>query len=124
MLEAMSCGCLVIGSATAPVQEVIKDGANGLLVDFFSPDAVAAAVVRALSEPEAMAPLRAAARRTVEERYDLRGVCLPQHVALVDAVAAGRRPDAPPPPRRPPADAPTRRSAPAAAARRAAALAR
>jgi glycosyltransferase involved in cell wall biosynthesis len=92
MLEAMSCGCLVIGSATAPVQEVIKDGTNGLLVDFFSPDAVAASVVRALSEPEAMAPLRAAARRTVQERYDLREVCLPQHIALANAVAAGRRP--------------------------------
>jgi glycosyltransferase involved in cell wall biosynthesis len=95
MLEAMSCGCLVVGSATAPVQEVIEDGSNGLLVDFFSPDAIASAVVRALSDPAAMAPLRAAARRTVQERFDLSGICLPQGVALADAVAAGRRPDAP-----------------------------
>ena len=97
MLEAMSCGCLVVGSATAPVQEVIQDGVNGLLVDFFSPDAIAEAVVRALSDPGAVAPLRAAARRTVEERYDLRDVCLPGHIALADAVAAGRRSDAPRP---------------------------
>ena len=92
MLEAMSCGCLVVGSATAPVQEVIEDGVNGLLVDFFSPDAVAAAVVRGLSDPAATAPLRAAARRTVQERYDLRDVCLPAHLALAKAVAAGRQP--------------------------------
>jgi hypothetical protein len=39
-----------------------------------------------------MADIRRRARQTVIERYDLRGVCLPRHVALVDALAAGRLP--------------------------------
>jgi len=92
MLESMACGCIVIGSATAPVEEVIQDGHNGLLVDFFSPDAIAAGVVRALADPAAMRPLRDAARRTVVENYDLRGICLPEHLRLVENVAAGRQP--------------------------------
>jgi glycosyltransferase involved in cell wall biosynthesis len=37
MLEAMSTGCLVLGSDTPPVTEIIRDGENGLLFDFFSP---------------------------------------------------------------------------------------
>ena len=92
MLESMSLGCLVIGSATAPVEEVIEHGRNGLLVDFFSPEQVAGTVVRALEDPAAHAPLREAARRTAVERYDLDSVCLPQHLALIDAVASGRPP--------------------------------
>jgi glycosyltransferase involved in cell wall biosynthesis len=92
MLEAMSAGCLVIGSSTPPVQEVISDGDNGLLVDFFSPQAIAETIDRVLSHPDRMADIRVRARQTVVEHYDLRGVCLPRHVALVDAVAAGRLP--------------------------------
>ena len=92
MLEAMSAGCLVIGSATPPVEEVIRNGVNGLLVNFFSPPAIADAVDRVLAHSDRMANIRRRARETVIERYDLRGNCLPRHIALVDAVASGRLP--------------------------------
>ena len=62
MLEAMSLGCLVIGSATPPVQEVIQDGENGLLVPFFDRRALAERVVEACAEPAQYSAMRAAAR--------------------------------------------------------------
>jgi glycosyltransferase involved in cell wall biosynthesis len=92
MLEAMAAGCLVIGSATPPVREVIEDGRNGLLVDFFSPGEIADRVVEALAQPGRFAALRQAARETIEERYAL-ARCLPRQIALVQDIAAGRRPD-------------------------------
>ena len=48
MLEAMSAGCLVVGSRTPPVKEVITHGDNGLLVDFFQSGEIAATVSEAL----------------------------------------------------------------------------
>ena len=69
MLEAMASGCLVIGSKTAPVEEVIRDGENGLLVDFFGWDAIAMRVLEALETPHTFSPLRAQARDEIRERY-------------------------------------------------------
>lgn len=91
MLEAMACGCLVIGSDTPPVREVINDGENGLLVDFFSPQAIAERVDEVFSAPDRLAPLRQAARRSIQERYDLRRCCLPQQLRLVERVSNGER---------------------------------
>lgn len=71
MLEAMSAGCLVLASDTPPVTEVIRDGENGLLVDFFSPDAIADRVDQVLDHPDQMASIRQQARATIQEHYDL-----------------------------------------------------
>jgi glycosyltransferase involved in cell wall biosynthesis len=94
MLEAMASECLIIGSATAPVQEVIRPGENGVLVDFFSPEQLADAITDALARPEAYREMRREARRTVQQRYDLRDVCLPRHLGLIEEVAAGQFPSA------------------------------
>jgi len=71
MLEAMATGCLVIGSRTAPVQEVIEHGVNGLLTDFFDAGAIADQVVHALDQGAALQPLRQRALADVRERYSL-----------------------------------------------------
>jgi glycosyltransferase involved in cell wall biosynthesis len=84
LLEAMSAGCLVVGSKTPPVEEVIRDGENGLLVDFFSTEAIAAKVDEALSGN--FQGMRERARRTIVENYDLKRICLPAQLALVEAL--------------------------------------
>ncbi len=84
MLEAMAAGALVVGSRTPPVQEVIEDGVNGRLVDFFDVPGWSAALTTALADPRADDALRLAARETVVSRYDLKTVCLPQLIAFVE----------------------------------------
>lgn len=88
MLEAMSIGCVVVGSKTAPVEEVIQDGQNGRLVDFFDVEALANTVAEVLASPKSYAPLGLAARQTVVDKYDLHSLCLPKHVALVERLSA------------------------------------
>lgn len=98
LLEAMACGAVVVGSRTAPVQEVIEDGVNGLLVDFFDSEALARTVAQVLADPARFAPLAEAARRTVQERYDLRSQSLPALLALVDQLLDGQQPQPASPP--------------------------
>ena len=88
LLEAMACGAVVVGSATPPVMEVIDNGRNGHLVDFFDREAWLDTLERVLAEPERQGEIAAQARQTVVERYDLREQCLPRQLALVDQVAA------------------------------------
>jgi glycosyltransferase involved in cell wall biosynthesis len=87
MLEAMSAGCLIVGSRTQPVEEVIQHGGNGLLVDFFSPAEVAQRVIEALKDRRVHDSIRQNARQTIVDQYDLRSVCLPAHLRLLATVA-------------------------------------
>ena len=87
LLEAMASAAPVVGSATAPLMEVIRDGHNGLLVDFFSSTQLVDAIAQVLSQPELAASLGAAARHTVEQNYSLEA-CVPRQLALMQLVAS------------------------------------
>ena len=89
MLEAMSTECLIVGSRTQPVEEVIRDGENGLLVDIFSSEEIARRVVEVLADRNAYVAIRQNARRTIVEHYDLRTICLPAQLRLVKMAARG-----------------------------------
>ncbi|OGR34412.1 MAG: glycosyl transferase family 1 [Desulfovibrionales bacterium GWA2_65_9] len=71
MLEAMSCGCLVLGSTTPPVMEVLRHGENGLAFDFFDAPALATLVHAALTRPGDYASLRQQARQDIVAGYDI-----------------------------------------------------
>jgi glycosyltransferase involved in cell wall biosynthesis len=92
LIESMAAGCAIVASRTPPVQEAIVDGENGLLADFFSTSEIAARIDELLRDKERAAALRERARRTAVEGYDLKRVCLPAQVRMVEALAAGKTP--------------------------------
>jgi len=89
LLEAMSAGCAIVASDTAPVREAITDGQTGRLVDFFQPQALAQQVIDLCQDPAERARLGAQARASAVQHYDLHTHCLPQQVAWVHRLAAG-----------------------------------
>ena len=91
-VEAMASGCLILGSSTPPVLEVLRDGSNGLTVDFFSHKQLAQRMEEALDRGRELEPLRQAARATAVEQFDLNRVLLPRWTALFEDLMHGRRP--------------------------------
>jgi len=70
-LEAMIMGCLVLGSNTPPVQEFIKDGENGKLVDFQEAEKVKNAIIEMINmDAENLKKIKSKARETTLARVD------------------------------------------------------
>ncbi|MEG2139829.1 MAG: glycosyltransferase [Bilophila sp.] len=87
LFEAMSCGCLLAGSDTEPVREVIRHGENGFLCGFGDETALAQTVIGLLQRSSVMNPIRAAARQTILDQYDIKKLA-PKHAQrLLDAYA-------------------------------------
>lgn len=82
LLEALSTGCVVVGSNTEPVREVIEEGVNGFLADFFSPEDIARKVLAVLSYPSFMTGVKIKARETIVKKYDLK-LTLKTHLDLI-----------------------------------------
>jgi glycosyltransferase involved in cell wall biosynthesis len=88
MLEVMSVEGCIVGSNTTPVTEVIEDGYNGVLVDFFSPEAIASKVTELLNDKNKRQMIGKNARQTVIDKYDLNTVCLPRQVEIIQNIKA------------------------------------
>lgn len=70
VLEGMASGVAVVASEVAGIPQVISSGETGLLVPEKDPEALAAAIVRLLREPELRARLGQEARKRVEEKLN------------------------------------------------------
>jgi glycosyltransferase involved in cell wall biosynthesis len=86
LVEAMSVGCAIVASDTAPVREAIVDGESGLLAPFHDSSAIADAIIRNLSDGQGRVRRGRAARAVAQERYD-RDLCLRQALRAIGAEA-------------------------------------
>jgi glycosyltransferase involved in cell wall biosynthesis len=84
LLEAMSVGCAIVASDTAPLREAIEHDVTGRLVGFFDVPGLAQEVCALLEDEAARQRLGQAARAFARSHYDLQTVCLPQQVKWVE----------------------------------------
>jgi glycosyltransferase involved in cell wall biosynthesis len=77
LLEAMAAGCAVVASKTPPVEEIIKPGRTGELIDFFDADALNNTVDKLARDRENCAELGKSARQSVRKGFDSKTVCVP-----------------------------------------------
>ncbi|MFC2966991.1 glycosyltransferase [Acidimangrovimonas pyrenivorans] len=96
LLESMSMQATIVASDVAPVREVIRHGENGLLVDFFQPEALAKQVSEVLARPDDFAHLGVQARADVVEKYDFLTATLKVHIEKINSLLPRAKQIAPP----------------------------
>jgi glycosyltransferase involved in cell wall biosynthesis len=81
LLNALACGATVLGSDTAPVREMIREGETGLLADFFDVEKMARRIEAVLDYPGDYSHLGRNGAELIRSTYSL-DVCLPQMMHL------------------------------------------
>lgn len=84
LLEAMSAGCAVVASDTAPVREVIQQDLSGRLTNFFDAAALSDEICALLANKAQRVALGTRARAMVVEHFDLKKNALPKQLAWVE----------------------------------------
>ncbi len=74
VLEAMAMGRAIITSDAPGCRETVRDGKNGMLVPPRAADALYAAMLRFVEEPELAARMGAESRKLAEEKFDVHQV--------------------------------------------------
>jgi glycosyltransferase involved in cell wall biosynthesis len=88
LMDALACGCTVLASNTAPVREVIENGKNGLLCDFFDVEGFASQAVEVLRDPGAFRHLGTCAVDGIHRNYAI-DVTLPRLTRLFEQATSG-----------------------------------
>lgn len=91
MMEAMASECVLLGSNTPPVMEVLKHEYNGIIIDFYDHMELADWVDKIFTHPTRMRHLGKAARQSILDHYSLRKL-LPLHIDLIRDLANGHTP--------------------------------
>jgi len=90
MVQAMSAGCALVASDTAPVHEFVAHGREGLLAPFADDAAIAASIARLLDDRDLAASLGRTARERVQRDYSNR-VCLPRLADFLESTVTHYR---------------------------------
>jgi glycosyltransferase involved in cell wall biosynthesis/DNA-binding CsgD family transcriptional regulator len=90
LLEAIACAAPIVASDTAPVREVIGDGRNGRLVNFFDVNAMGERVLEMLRARGEQVTLRRQAREDVQQYSRERGLAGYDGLLGLDDPAAPR----------------------------------
>ncbi len=69
MLEAMACGCPVVSTKTCMIPEIIEHGVNGFISN--DPQELEGYCRKILNDSELASKMGTAARKTIEENYNL-----------------------------------------------------
>ena len=85
LLEAMACETPIVGSNTAPVEELIKHGTNGMIVDFFSSTDISNSVTELLKNPKLGERYGKEARKLILDNYSLDN-CLDKQMNLIKMI--------------------------------------
>lgn len=83
-LEAMSAGCAIVASKTAPVEEVLTHNQTGRLVNFFSPEEISSQVIDLINNSNHREALGGAARQYAIDYFDRETICLPAQINWVE----------------------------------------
>jgi glycosyltransferase involved in cell wall biosynthesis len=86
LLEAMGYGLPAIATSVQGVEEIIRDGENGLLIPLDDPEKVSEAILRLLNNPEERKRLGKAAKETVEKEYTFEKMCSEYEKLLTDKI--------------------------------------
>ena len=81
-VEAMSTGCAIVASDTAPVRDILIDDDNAVLTPFHDPRALAAAISSLLADPARRERLSKRARASALSGFDI-GVCVSRTLDLL-----------------------------------------
>lgn len=87
LLEALAAGKAIVAAGNDGNREAITDNDNGILVPPADHEALAAALIRVLTDPALARRLAAAARRSAEERFSEQRM-VEQNLAVYDSLLA------------------------------------